>query len=216
MNESLRNFNNSSIADKSGYTFAQEILDWMRERILFYQERTGNLYNLEATPAEATTYRLAKADKKLYPSIKVANEKEFRENNAAPYYTNSSHLPVGFTDDLFAALDLQDGLQTKYTGGTVFHSFLGQRISDSDIVKNLVRSIAHNYHLPYYTLTPTFSICPEHGYLSGEQPQCLYCGRKPEIFSRVVGYLRPVQQWNDGKKEEFKNRLEYTYENQGI
>lgn len=216
MNESLVNFNDHSLTDKEGYTLAQEILDWMRSRILSYQEETGNLYNLEATPAEATSFRLAKADKKLYPSIKVANEREYSQTNTAPYYTNSSHLPVGFTDDLFAALDLQDGLQTKYTGGTVFHSFLGQRVSDADTVKHLVRNISRHYHLPYYTLTPTFSICPQHGYISGEYFTCPQCGMQSEVFSRVVGYLRPIQQWNEGKKSEFKNRLEYTYEDQRV
>jgi len=205
-----------TIADKKGYEFAQEVLEFMRNKILQYQEETGSLFNLEATPAEATSFRLASIDKKTFPSILVANEKEYQEDRMAPYYTNSSHLPVGFTEDLFDALDLQDGLQTKYTGGTVFHSFLGQSVSDIETVKHLVKKIAKNYHLPYYTLTPTFSICPQHGYIRGEHFECPECHAETEVFSRVVGYLRPVKQWNVGKKAEFKDRLEYVYENKGI
>lgn len=208
MNESLINFMGKTIVDADGHDFAEEILTVMRDKILEYQEETGNLYNLEATPAEATTYRLAKADKKLYPNIIVANEVEYQQG-IAPYYTNSTHLPVGLTEDLFQALDLQDSLQTKYTGGTVFHSFLGQRVTDAVTTKQLVKKIAQNYSLPYYTLTPTFSICKEHGYVTGEHKECPHCHGECEIYSRVVGYLRPVKQWNDGKKAEFKDRREY-------
>lgn len=208
MNESLLNYMGKDITSSVGHSFAEEVLEKMRLKILEYQEQTGNLYNLEATPAEATSFRLAKADKKLYPDIIIANEDEYLLNNA-PYYTNSSHLPVGYTDDLFQALDLQDSLQTKYTGGTVFHSFLGQRVTDGETTKHLVRKISENYSLPYYTLTPTFSICSVHGYIMGEHPTCPTCQNDCEIYSRVVGYLRPVKQWNDGKKAEFRDRQEY-------
>lgn len=209
MNESLVNFMKVGIAADKGHAFAEEILELMRERIGRYQLETNNLYNLEATPAEGTSYRLAKADKKRYPEIKVANEEAYQAQKAAPYYTNSTHLPVGFTDDLFAVLDLQDSLQTKYTGGTVLHAFLGEKIGDIETTKGLVKKIAHHYHLPYYTLTPTFSICPEHGYVVGEHFACPQCESVCEVYSRVVGYLRPVQQWNDGKQAEFADRLEY-------
>lgn len=208
MNESLLNYMGKEITSSTGHAFAEEILDKMRSKILEYQEQTGNLYNLEATPAEATSFRLAKADKKLYPEIIVANEDVYKIHNS-PYYTNSSHLPVGYTDDLFQALDLQDSLQTKYTGGTVFHSFLGQRVTDAHTTKQLVRKISENYSLPYYTLTPTFSICPEHGYIIGEHHLCPTCQNQCEVYSRVVGYLRPVEQWNDGKKAEFHDRQGY-------
>ena len=184
--------------------FAVEVLNHMRERLVIYQEEYGDLYNLEATPAESTTYRLAKHDKEKYPDIITASE-----NGKTPYYTNSSHLPVGYTDDLFAALDIQDKLQTLYTSGTVFHAFLGEKLPSWQSAMTLVRKIAQNYHLPYYTISPTYSICPEHGYLTGEQYTCPICGKKTEVWSRITGYYRPIQNWNDGKAEEFKERKEY-------
>jgi len=162
------------------------------------------MYNLEATPAEGTSYRLAKLDKERYPNIHVANEAS--SDGSAPYYTNSTQLPVGFTEDLFDALSLQDDLQTKYTGGTVFHSFLGERLSSGSSAKNLVQKISKNYKLPYFTITPTFSICPSHGYLVGEQYTCPNCHSECEVYSRVTGYLRPVSQWNPGKQAEYHDR----------
>ena len=183
--------------------FAQEVLDHMRERLSDYQEKYGDLYNLEATPAESTTYRFAKHDKERYPDIITANE------NGTPYYTNSSHLPVGYTEDIFSALDVQDDLQTRYTSGTVFHAFLGEKLPDWKAAAALVRKIAENYKLPYYTMSPTYSVCAEHGYLIGEQPKCPICGQKAEVYSRITGYYRPVQNWNDGKSQEFKDRKVY-------
>ena len=173
--------------------------------MISFQEETGNLYNLEATPAEGTSYRQAKTDREKYPDIITAGTKE------APYYTNSTQLPVGFTDDVFQALDLQNELQTKYTGGTVLHIFLGEKISDPNSAKNLVKKICENYSLPYITLTPTFSICPTHGYLSGEHFKCPQCTiEQPcEVYSRVVGYIRPVQQWHKGKQQEYGERKEF-------
>ncbi|MDR1457439.1 MAG: ribonucleoside triphosphate reductase [Puniceicoccales bacterium] len=206
MNEACLNFLNQDIASKDGKDFALEVLDFMREKIIKFQKETGNHYNLEATPAEGTSFRLAKKDKTRFKDIKSANEQNQHEQNDVPFYTNSVHVPVDFTDDLFELLDHQDELQTKFTGGTVVHAFLGERISDAEVVKSLVRKIAENYKLPYYSLTPTFSICPEHGYLVGEQKTCPHCNKKTEIYSRIVGYLRPVQQWNDGKQAEFKMR----------
>lgn len=183
--------------------FAKDVLNHMRERLSDYQELYGDLYNLEATPAESTAYRFAKHDKKLYPDIITANE------NGTPYYTNSSHLPVGYTDDIFEALDIQDELQTLYTSGTVFHAFLGEKLPDWKSAANLVRKIAENYKLPYYTLSPTYSICKNHGYLAGEVKSCPVCGEDTEIYSRITGYYRPVQNWNDGKAQEFKDRRTY-------
>lgn len=183
--------------------FAKDVLNHMRERLSDYQELYGDLYNLEATPAESTAYRFAKHDKKLYPDIITANE------NGTPYYTNSSHLPVGYTDDIFEALDIQDELQTLYTSGTVFHAFLGEKLPDWKSAANLVRKIAENYKLPYYTLSPTYSICKNHGYLAGEVKSCPVCGEDTEIYSRITGYYRPVQNWNDGKVQEFKDRRTY-------
>ncbi|HAI74506.1 MAG TPA: ribonucleoside triphosphate reductase [Candidatus Moranbacteria bacterium] len=208
MNEALLNLIGKDIASLAGQKLAEEILTHMRERIIGYQKETGNLYNLEATPAEGTSYRLARLDRKKYSDIIFANNERVREKTAEPYYTNSSQLPVGHTEDIFEALDLQDNLQTKYTGGTVLHGFLGERICDIETTKQLVRKIAENYALPYFTLTPTFSICPAHGYLSGEHQFCPKCvvEQRTEIYSRVVGYIRPVEQWNDGKKAEFKDR----------
>ena len=187
--------------------FTKDVLNFMRERLSDYQELYGDLYNLEATPAESTSYRLAKHDKKRYPDIITASE-----NNDRPYYTNSSHLPVGYTDDIFSALDIQDDLQTLYTSGTVFHAFLGQKLPDWRAAANLVRTIAENYKLPYYTMSPTYSVCADHGYLAGEQYTCPHCGRATEVYSRITGYYRPVQNWNDGKREEFKDRKVYNIE----
>ncbi|MDR1433322.1 MAG: ribonucleoside triphosphate reductase [Puniceicoccales bacterium] len=206
MNEACLNFLGKTITSDEGKAFALEVLDFMRVRIIEFQKETGNHYNLEATPAEGTSFRLARKDKSKFRDIKAANEKNQLEKNDVPYYTNSIHVPVNFTDDLFAVLDHQDELQTKFTGGTVVHAFLGERVSDTETVKNLVRKIAENYKLPYYSLTPTFSICPEHGYLAGEQKGCPHCGKQTEVYSRIVGYLRPVQQWNDGKQAEFRMR----------
>ena len=183
--------------------FAKDVLNHMRERLSDYQEQYGDLYNLEATPAESTTYRFAKHDKKHYPDIITANE------NGTPYYTNSSHLPVGYTADIFSALDVQDDLQTLYTSGTVFHAFLGEKLPDWKAAAQLVRKIAENYKLPYYTLSPTYSVCKNHGYLSGEVSVCPECGERTEIYSRITGYYRPVQNWNDGKAQEFKDRKVY-------
>ena len=184
--------------------FTIDVLNHMRERLSDYQEQYGDLYNLEATPAESTTYRLAKHDRKRWPGIKTAGKE-----GDTPYYTNSSHLPVDYTVDIFDALDIQDEMQTLYTSGTVFHAFLGEKLPDWKAAANLVRTIAENYKLPYYTMSPTYSICPEHGYLTGEQKVCPKCGKVTEVWSRITGYYRPVQNWNDGKTQEFQNRTEY-------
>ena len=172
------------------------------------QDQSDEIYNLEATPAEGTSFRLAMLDKQKHSGIACANEIE-HSKGAAPFYTNSTQLPVNYTDDLFETLQLQDRLQSKYTGGTVLHIFLGEQLSDMEAVKSLVRKISTNYRLPYYTLTPTFSVCPSHGYLKGEQPRCAHCNQETEIYSRVVGYLRPVKQWNDGKQAEYAMRHTY-------
>lgn len=187
--------------------FAKDVLNHMRERLSDYQELYGDLYNLEATPAESTTYRLAKHDRAQFPDIITASE------NGTPYYTNSSHLPVGYTEDIFEALDIQDELQTLYTSGTVFHAFLGEKLPDWKAAANLVRKIAENYRLPYYTMSPTYSICKDHGYLTGEQYTCPHCGGKTEVYSRITGYYRPVQNWNDGKAQEFVERKVYDISN---
>jgi anaerobic ribonucleoside-triphosphate reductase len=207
-NEACLNFLGKTIATREGQEFMGEILDFMNERLRDFQAEDNQMYNLEATPGEGTSYRLAKSDKEKYPEIIVANESALKRG-AAPFYTNSTQLPVGLTDNLFEALDLQDELQCKYTGGTVFHGFLGERLPSGAAVKNLVRKIAENYHLPYFTLTPTFSICMDHGYLSGEQKTCPECGKECEVYSRVVGYLRPVSQWNVGKQAEFEERRSF-------
>ncbi|MBE6591603.1 MAG: ribonucleoside triphosphate reductase [Ruminococcaceae bacterium] len=183
--------------------FTKDVLNHMRERLSDYQEQYGDLYNLEATPAESTAYRLAKHDRKYYPDIVCAGDVD------SPYYTNSSHLPVGYTDDVFSALDIQDELQTLYTSGTVFHAFLGEKLPDWKSAANLVRKIAENYRLPYYTLSPTYSVCRDHGYLSGEQYTCPKCGMPAEVYSRITGYYRPVQNWNVGKSKEYKDRKTY-------
>ena len=192
---------------KETQDFTIEVLNHMRERLSDYQEEYGDLYNLEATPAESTAYRLAKHDKKRFPDIITANE------NGAPYYTNSSHLPVGFTEDIFSALDIQDELQTLYTSGTVFHAFLGEKLPDWSAAANLVRKIAENYKLPYYTMSPTYSVCKNHGYIAGEVSTCPECGEKTEVYSRITGYYRPVQNWNDGKTQEYKDRRTYDIAN---
>ena len=184
--------------------FAKDVLNFMREKLSDYQEEYGDLYNLEATPAESTTYRFAKHDKAQYPDIITASEPDH-----TPYYTNSSHLPVDFTDDIFAALDIQDELQTLYTSGTVFHAFLGERLTDWKAAANLVRKIAENYKLPYYTMSPTYSVCQTHGYINGEVYKCPICDKETEVYSRITGYYRPVKNWNDGKAEEYKNRKVY-------
>ena len=206
MNEACENLLNCSIASEEGHDFAIEVMDFMRDLIIKFQEETGNNYNLEATPAEGTSYRLAKLDKKNLVDIKCANNEEYYSQGAEPYYSNSTQLPVNYTDDIFELLDHQDDLQTKYTGGTVVHIFAGERLNDTTTMKNLVKKICENYHLPYFTFSPTFSICPTHGYISGEHETCPECGSECEIYSRIVGYIRPVTQWNKGKKAEFKNR----------
>ncbi len=205
MNEVGLNANwlRADLTDARVQRFARDVLNHMRNRLSDYQEMYGDLYNLEATPAESTTYRFAKHDKEQYPDIITANM------DGTPYYTNSSHLPVGYTEDVFSALDIQDDLQTLYTSGTVFHAFLGEKLPDWKAAANLVRKIAENYKLPYYTMSPTYSVCREHGYLTGEQATCPHCGAKTEIYSRITGYYRPVQNWNDGKAQEYKDRLVY-------
>ena len=210
MNEACLNANwiGKDLTHETAQEFTKNVLNHMRERLSDYQEMYGDLYNLEATPAESTTYRLAKHDVARYPSIITAAKTE----DETPYYTNSSHLPVGYTHDVFDALDIQDGLQTLYTSGTVFHAFLGEKMSDWKAAANLVRKIAENYSLPYYTLSPTYSICREHGYIKGEVYECPDCGKKTEVYSRITGYYRPVQNWNAGKSQEFKHRQDYIIE----
>ncbi len=210
MNECCLNFLGKDIISTEGQAFATRILDFMREQLQEFQTETGHIYNLEATPAEGTSYRLARLDKDKFSDIIVANENDYQQGSQ-PYYTNSTQLPVGYTDDLFEALRLQDDLQIKYTGGTVFHTFIGERQLDSNAIKKLVHKVFNHFKLPYLTLSPTFSICPEHGYIYGEHntcPQCEANGKEQEctVFSRIVGYLRPVNQWNNGKQEEFKER----------
>jgi len=205
MNEACLNLLGENIGSKEGKVFALEVLNFMRDKLLEFQKETDNNYNLEATPAEGTAYRLAKKDKVKYPKIICANEKEYKKGSE-PFYTNSSQLSVGFTDDVFEALDLQDKIQTRYTGGTVIHIFAGEQIKDFRVIKRLAHKICEKYQLPYFTLTPTFSICPTHGYIAGEHKRCPKCKAQCEVYSRVVGYLRPVSQWNKGKKEEFKKR----------
>ena len=206
MNEACLNANwiRKDLTTKQAQDFAVECLNYMRNRLIKYQEQYHDLYNLEATPAESTSYRLAKHDKKNYPDIITAGK-----DGETPYYTNSSHLPVGYTEDVFAALDIQDQLQTLYTSGTVFHTFLGEKLPDWKAAANLVKKISDNYKLPYYTMSPTYSVCQEHGYITGEVYTCPKCGKKTEVWSRITGYYRPVQNWNDGKVQEFKHRKEY-------
>ena len=209
MNEACLNARwiKKDLTNPEAIQFTKDVLNHMRNKLSDYQELYGDLYNLEATPAESTSYRLAKHDKAKYPDIITASEE-----GKTPYYTNSSHLPVGYTDDIFRALDIQDGLQTLYTSGTVFHAFLGQKIPNYKACMNLVRKIAENYHIPYYTMSPTYSVCKEHGYITGEEYTCPKCGAKTEVYSRITGYYRPIQNWNDGKSEEFKNRKVYVPE----
>lgn len=205
MNEACLNLLGKNSASEQGRIFILKVLDFMRDKLIEFQKETGNNYNLEATPAEGTSYNLAKIDKERHPQIICANEREYK-NGAEPFYTNSTQLPVNFTDDVFEALDLQDDIQTKYTGGTVLHIFAGERVKNSDSIKVLVKKISENYHLPYFTFTPTFSVCPTHGYIAGEHSKCPKCDSRCEIYSRVVGYLRPISQWNKGKKSEFEAR----------
>ncbi|MBO4694255.1 MAG: ribonucleoside triphosphate reductase [Clostridia bacterium] len=209
MNEVGLNANwlKADLTDPKVQRFARDVLNHMRERLSDYQEQYGDLYNLEATPAESTTYRFAKHDKEDFPDIITANM------DGTPYYTNSSHLPVGYTEDIFSALDIQDDLQTLYTSGTVFHAFLGEKLPDWKAAANLVRKIAENYKLPYYTMSPTYSVCKDHGYLTGEQFTCPICGQKTEVNSRITGYYRPIQNWNDGKAQEYKDRKVYNIGN---
>ncbi|MCK9252129.1 MAG: ribonucleoside triphosphate reductase [Clostridiales bacterium] len=204
MHEACLNFlgEDLGLTSEQGQAFAQRILNYMRDQLRQIQEETGHFYNLEATPAEGTSYRLAKLDREKYPDITCSGDD-------IPYYTNSSQLPVGFTDDIFETLDLQDDLQSLYTGGTVLHLYLGERIADPEVAKRLIQKVFENYKLPYISLTPTFSICPDHGYLSGEHFTCPECGRPAEVWSRVVGYLRPVQNYHKGKKEEYRQRIKY-------
>ena len=205
MNEACLNFFGEDITTKQGQEFSLKVMDFIRDMMAEMQQETGELFNLEATPAEGTSYRLAKTDKKSFPEIICANENDYQKG-AAPYYTNSTQLPVNYTDDIFETLMLQEELQTKYTGGTVLHIFLGELVSDTMTIKGLIKKVSNNFKLPYFTLTPTFSVCPSHGYLNGEQPICPVCKQETEIYSRVVGYLRPVKQWNAGKQAEFKMR----------
>ena len=210
MNEACLNARwiKKDLTNPEALEFTKEVLNHMREKLSDYQELYGDLYNLEATPAESTAYRLAKHDKEKYPDIITASEE-----GRTPYYTNSSHLPVGYTEDIFAALDIQDELQVLYTSGTVFHAFLGEKLPNWKSCMSLVRKIAENYHIPYYTMSPTYSVCKEHGYLTGEQYICPKCGARTEVYSRITGYYRPVQNWNDGKSEEFKMRQTYNIKN---
>lgn len=210
MNEACLNLLGVNIASEKGQEFTKQVLDFMRRKLIDFQKETGNNYNLESTPAEGTSYRLAKIDKEKYPDIITASEE--KSKNAEPFYTNSTQLPVDYTDDIFEALDLQDEIQVKYTGGTVFHTFAGERIDDPQSVKRLVQKICSNYHLPYITFTPTFSVCPSHGYIKGEQEKCPTCADDCEVYSRVVGYLRPVKQWNKGKQEEFDSRQTFKFQ----
>ena len=193
-----------NLGSKDAQAFAKDVLNHMRERLVIYQEQYGDLYNLEATPAESTAYRLAKHDKEKYPDIITASE-----NDERPFYTNSSHLPVGFTDDIFEALDIQDDLQVLYTSGTVFHAFLGEKLPNWQAAAKLVRTIATNYKLPYYTISPTYSICQDHGYFAGEVDTCPICGQPTEVWSRITGYYRPISNWNTGKSQEWEERVTY-------
>jgi len=212
MNEACLNLLGVNIASAEGKAFALEVMDYMRARITKFQQETGNNYNLEATPAEGTSYRLAKLDKENCTGIICSNDREFYEKGAQPYYSNSTQLPVNYSDDIFEVLDHQDDFQTKYTGGTTIHIFAGERISNNETMKNLVRKVCTNYKLPYFTFSPTFSICPNHGYVVGEHFTCPECGDSCEVYSRIVGYIRPIQQWNKGKQAEFKARKTFNVE----
>jgi len=206
INEAVLNLLGVNIASRDGKEFAVKTIGFMRKKLVEFQEETGDIYNLEATPAEGTGYRLARIDKRKHPQIVVANERLVQTQHAEPFYTNSSQLPVDFDGDLFEALEHQESLQTLYTGGTVFHIFLGERLHSWQSAAELIRKVSSNSRLPYFTLTPTFSVCSSHGYTSGEHKQCPICGSQCEVYSRVVGYLRPVDQWNDGKQAEFAVR----------
>lgn len=214
MNESCVNFLHCDLGSEKGIAFANKVLTEMRKKLLHFQEESGHFYNLEATPAESTTYRLAKLDQEKYPNAYFANSNAASDNTKIePFYSNSSQLPVNYTDDVFWTLDAQDSLQAKYTGGTVLHIFLGERVADPEAAKNFVRKVCSNYRLPYFSLTPTFSVCADHGYLIGEKKTCPICQAKTEIYSRVVGYLRPVSQWNAGKQAEYNMRKTYKVSN---
>jgi ribonucleoside-triphosphate reductase len=205
MNEACLNFFGEDIAGEAGRTFAIRVMDYLRDIIREMQEDTGEIYNLEATPAEGTSYRLAIRDKERYPEIICANEEAY-QSGAEPFYTNSTQLPVNYSDDIFECLTLQEDLQTRYTGGTVMHIYLGENITDTAAVKNLIRKVITGFRLPYVTLSPTFSVCPSHGYLRGRQERCSICNGETEVYARVVGYLRPIKQWNNGKQAEFAMR----------
>lgn len=209
MHEALLNFMGEGIETRAGRAFALEVLDFMRETITGYQAETGQLFNLEATPAEGASYRLARLDRKAFPDIITSGDRE-------PYYTNSTHLPVDHTDDVIAALEHQDELQVKYTGGTVFHAFLGERVTDRGSLRSFLQKVMSNSRLPYITVSPTFSVCPEHGYLAGEQWRCPTCGSETEVWSRIVGYYRPVKNWNKGKNEEFRQRRTLVLSGDGV
>jgi len=204
LNEACLNLFGQDIGTETGHAFGLRVMDFMRERLVQFQEESGNLYNLEATPAEGTTYRLARLDKKYYPAIISAG------TDGEPFYSNSTQLPVNYSSDIIKVLDLQDEIQTRYTGGTVVHTFIGEAVSDPQAVKAFVKMVCTNYHLPYFTITPTFSVCEDHGYLNGEQYLCPHCAKKTEVYSRVVGYIRPVEQWNEGKQHEFAKRKTYS------
>jgi len=206
MNEACLNLLGTDISQPEGQQFTKRVLDFMRGKLVEFQQETGNNYNLEATPAEGTSFRLAKIDHQKYPDIRFANGNGHKKDNRPVFYTNSTQLPVNYTDDIFEALDLQEEIQAKYTGGTVFHAYAGERVTNPNGVKRLVRKVCENYRLPYFTFSPTFSVCPTHGYLAGEQEACPKCEAPCEIYSRVVGYLRPVKQWNKGKQEEYRTR----------
>ncbi len=211
MNEACLNLFGEDIGSPRGKDFAVRVLNFMRKKILSFQQETGNMYNLEATPAESTSYRLARIDAEEYPDIIFANDSEVKKEMKEPFYTNSSNLPVNYTDDIFEVLELQEELQTKYTGGTVLHFFLGESINDSMVVKNVVKKICENYKIPYFTLTPTFSVCPNCGFISGEYFTCPKCGEEAEVYSRVVGYFRTVKNWNKGKQAEFSLRKSFNF-----
>ncbi len=211
MNEACVNLIGKDIGSPEGTAFAERVLDHMRARLTAYQEETGHQYNLEATPAEGTTYRFARLDRERCPGIRFANQPEV-DTGTEPFYTNSTQLPVNYCDDVFHVLDLQDGLQARYTGGTVLHVFLGEAVANPEAVKHFVRRVCQAYTLPYFTLSPSFSVCPGHGYLRGEQSTCPQCGRATEVYARIVGYLRPVNQWNDGKRAEFELRSRFSIE----
>jgi anaerobic ribonucleoside-triphosphate reductase len=215
MNEACLNFLGKDLGNPEGLSFSLKVMDFIRELISEIQEETGDIFNLEATPGEGTSYRLAMLDKKQFPQILCANEAECVKG-AAPFYTNSTQLPVNYTDDLFQTLSLQDELQSKYTGGTVLHVFLGEMVKEPEVVKGLIKKVVTGFRLPYFTLTPTFSVCPSHGYLCGEQAQCSICGAETEVYSRVVGYLRPIKQWNDGKKAEFRMRKTFKMDSRPV